>query len=223
MMTAALVLSGCAGHLALQQAPPSPSKPKPVGSPVASPAPAGSRPSIAVVEPGNYTAALKQHENALIRSLGSGALTSDNVDYYMEVEEADLRRRLSAGKQINITRKDQNIIIGPIGRAFSSGSAQIGDKLRASLNIVAPVFREFTKTLVIIHAYTDESGPTEYNRKLSMQRAAAVAHYLFKAGVSSGRLLAVGFGESGHDGSDGTAKELAKNRHIAIELTPLVR
>lgn len=225
----ALLLSACAGPAARQPAVPSPSKSKVMARPTASQATAATpqttiqQLSVMVLDPRNLSTARKKREDALTRHMDSDALTPNNVGYYMEVEEADLRRQLSAGAHIKIAKKDANIMIGPIGRAFSSGSSQLGGKLRTALDTIAPVLMEFSKTLVIIHAYTDESGPTEYNQALSIRRATAVAHYLLKAGVSSSRLLAVGHGETGKAVSNGTAKDRAKNRRILIELAPLVR
>ena len=177
---------------------------------------------IAVLNAKNYEAGRKHREDLLVTALGPAALSQDDVGYYTEVAEADLRRRLSAGRHVRVVKQNGKIVIGPLGGAFSSGSARIEDGLRATLDKVVPVFLEFSKTLVVVHAYTDARGAAKYNRKLSVRRALAVAHYLLKAGVASGRLVAVGHGETGPVASNNTATGRAENRRITIELDPLV-
>lgn len=232
-IAAALVLSACTAPAVKKReahAPPA-KKTTPAAhsastasQPVKAPPKRAARPlPIAVLNAKNYQAGRKHREDLLVKTLGPGALSKENVGYYMEVEEADLRRRLSTGMRVRVAKQNGNIIIGPLGNAFSSGSAQIGGGLRATLDKAVPVFLEFSKTLVVVHAYTDARGNAEYNRKLSVRRALAVVHYLLKAGVASGRLVAVGHGETGPVASNHTARGRAENRRITIELDPLGR
>ena len=232
VIAAALILSACAAPAAKkhQTATPSPAKSKSIAhSPMtalrSAQAVSGKttrRLGVAVLTAKDYLAGRKQRENILISRLGPEALSRNNVGYYMEVEEADLRRRLSSGAHARIARQNGGVIIGPIERAFASDSAQIGEQLGAILDTVAPVFREFSKTLVIIHAYTDASGSRAYNRKLSLRRGLSVARYLLKAGVAATRIIAVGHGELARDGTHGTARDRAEDRCVTIELAPLV-
>lgn len=232
IMAAVLGLSACAAPVAenQQSALPSTTKAKPTGSspstasgaekavPETKPRPLG----IAVLDTDNFGSGRKHRKDILVDRLGSDALSPNDVGYYMEVAEADLRRRLSDGIDVKVNKQNGNIVIGPIGAAFSSGSVQLGNRLRTALGKSTPVFLEFTKTFIIIHAYTDAKGAAAYNRKLSTRRALAVAHYLLKAGISSNRLAVVGHGESGPVASNHTPKGRAENRRITIELDPLV-
>ncbi len=47
-----------------------------------------------------------------------------------------------------------------------------------------------------IMSHTDSRGNDQYNKSLSQQRAQAVVNYLVKKGISRGRLVAKGYGES---------------------------
>ncbi|MGH9436882.1 MAG: OmpA family protein [Terriglobia bacterium] len=221
---AVVTLSACAGPGLKNQQPaaPSPSATAQVAK-AAERAPTR-RLTVAVLDSKNYKAGQKQRENDLIRVAGVAALAQDKVGYYMEVQEAELRRKLSPGTDVHITKQRENIVIGPVSGAFVPGSAHLADTIRNILGTVAPVFREFTKTLITIHAYTDSTASTGYNnRKLSQIRALAVAHYLIKTGISSERIVVVGHGESDPVASNATAKGRAQNRRVKIELQPLAR
>lgn len=224
-MAAALALAACAGPAAKKPGPSPTASTAATAAPAAKPPPAprteGRPLAIAVFGPQEYRAGRKRRDEALAKRLGADALGPDNVGYYMEVQEADLQRRLASGTQLRISKQDQRVVIGPIGRAFASESSRIGGRLGKQLDAIIPVIREFSKTLVVIHAYTDASGPARYNLKLSMRRALAVAHYLRKAGVDGGRIVAVGHGESGPDAAHKTPEGHAENRRITIELDPL--
>lgn len=233
---AVLALAACAGPTAKKPPSPATSSAAKSGTSVRSPAPGSgaakagpvsetaSRPlEIAVFDANDYRDGRKQREELLAKRIGDDALTPDDIGYYMEVQEAELRRRVSAGTNLRISGQDGRIVIGPIENAFASASAQVEDGLRAQLDAVVPVIKEFSKTLVVVHAYTDASGPAQYNRKLSIRRALAVARYLREAGIDGARLVAVGHGESGRDRPAATAKERAQGRRVSIELDPLVR
>jgi outer membrane protein OmpA-like peptidoglycan-associated protein len=70
---------------------------------------------------------------------------------------------------------------------------------------------------VSLEGFTDATGTSEINQRLSQQRALAVQQYLVANGVSADRLSAVGFGASrpisGRDGTHPT------NRRVEVRLS----
>ena len=55
--------------------------------------------------------------------------------------------------------------------------------------------RRFTNSKIIVAGHTDASGSANFNKRLSQERAKAVAHYLQKNfEISSDKLSIVGFG-----------------------------
>jgi len=75
-----------------------------------------------------------------------------------------------------------------------------------------------------VNGHTDHIGPAEYNDKLSLRRANAVADYLKSKGISADRLIINGFGESRPispnirpDGTDNPTGR-KKNRRTEIRL-----
>ena len=89
-----------------------------------------------------------------------------------------------------------------------------------------PVLDEAASTLkaqpdvrVNVDGYCDSIGKAQYNLKLSQLRAASVAGYLERAGISAGRLIARGFGKTNFVASNDTDQGRAQNRRV--ELVPL--
>jgi len=174
---------------------------------------------VAVLDPGDYKAGLKRRLDALLDREGS-ALGAADVGYYMEVQEAELKR-LTAGTGVSVRRRGKTLQIGPWNRAFASGSVQPAAATRKMLAAIVPMLKEYNRTLITVHCYTDSRGAAAFNRTLSRRRALAVAHRLIEAGVAAGRIVVVGHGESDPVASNATARGRARNRRIALELQPL--
>ena len=67
-----------------------------------------------------------------------------------------------------------------------------------------------------IHGYTDNIGDSEYNLKLSEQRAESVKNWFSKKGINSERIFIKGFGEVNPIGDNETEEGQIKNRRIEI-------
>ena len=65
-----------------------------------------------------------------------------------------------------------------------------------------------------IRGHTDAQGDADYNRELSQRRAEEVRSYLMQHGVSGGRLVARGFGESQLLLTDNSEHAHATNRRV---------
>ena len=86
----------------------------------------------------------------------------------------------------------------------------VADVLNAHLDI--PTVR--------VEGHTDQTGPADYNMKLSWRRAESVVRYLIaKGGVRADRLEAKGFGETRPLVPDATSEEdLARNRRVEFHV-----
>lgn len=97
---------------------------------------------------------------------------------------------------------------------FRSSSARIDDKSNRTLDALAKVAKGCSKGRIRVEGHTDSTGRAEYNKKLSQQRAEAVASYLTKAGMPKDRVEAVGYGQEKPVASNDTTDGRAKNRRI---------
>ena len=71
---------------------------------------------------------------------------------------------------------------------------------------------------VEIAAFTDSSGPADYNLKLSNLRANAVLQYLQDKSITRERLLAKGYGETQPKYPNDTDENMAKNRRVEFKI-----
>jgi outer membrane protein OmpA-like peptidoglycan-associated protein len=78
--------------------------------------------------------------------------------------------------------------------------------------------KENPQAYVVIHGYTDITGPASYNRTLSKRRAQAVKNYLQKRGVSSKHLKTIGHGAKFPAASNSTRAGRAQNRRVIMKL-----
>lgn len=164
----------------------------------------------------------ERRQRALIGA-GVGGLTGGGVGYYMDVQEAKLRKQLE-GTGVSVTRNGDEITLNmPSNVTFATNSADLNSQFFATLDSVALVLKEYDKTLVDVAGHTDNTGGQALNQELSQRRAATVGNYLVSRGVIVGRLVQQGFGYSRPVASNDTAEGRARNRRVEIVLSPLTQ
>lgn len=166
--------------------------------------------------------AKERRKRALIGASG-GALAGGSAGYYMDRQEQKLREELR-GTGVSVTREGDNITLNMPGNiTFATDSAALNPEFFDVLESVAKVIKEYEKTLVSVTGHTDSTGPDDYNQQLSERRAATVASYLNQRGVSTDRMVIIGYGEQRPIASNGTPEGRAKNRRVEITLEPLTQ
>lgn len=104
---------------------------------------------------------------------------------------------------------------------FQTGKADIDlDASKDQLTNLAKIMKAFPKLKLKIGGYTDNTGPAAANKKISGQRAEAVAKALGGMGVAKDRVESEGYGpEHPECPANDTDECKAKNRRIAIRVT----
>ena len=102
---------------------------------------------------------------------------------------------------------------------FDFNKYQIKADFYPHLNEIVTVLRENPTMVIEIQGHTDNVGSSQYNRKLSENRAKAVKNFLIKKGINDQRLIAVGFGFSRPKTTNRTEEGKALNRRV--ELLPV--
>ncbi len=170
---------------------------------------------------GAIVGAMKGDRRTALKGAALGAAAGGGVGYYMDVQEAKLRQRLS-GTGVSVSRVGNNLILNMPGNVtFNTDSSNINAGFYQVLDSVAIVLKEYSDTMVTVVGHTDSVGDAAYNQNLSEQRAQSVASYLRSQGVESQRFNVMGYGEQSPIASNSTKEGRAQNRRVEITLTPL--
>lgn len=154
---------------------------------------------------------------------GVGALAGTGVGYYMDQQDAALRKQL-VGTGVQVTRQGNNItLIMPGNVTFDTNSSMLKPSFYPVLDSVTKVVKEYQKTVLLVAGYTDSTGSASYNQLLSQQRAQSVANYIMAQGVNPKRLVVQGFGETHPLASNDTTAGRAQNRRVELTLEPLTQ
>jgi len=86
------------------------------------------------------------------------------------------------------------------------------------LDQVGGVMKSNPTIKVVIEGHTDSVGPADYNLRLSDSRANSVRDALIERGVDSGRMEAIGYGESKPISSNRSRRGRAANRRVEFNI-----
>lgn len=101
---------------------------------------------------------------------------------------------------------------------FPSGKSQLPDESTPLLTDINEIIKGIGARLVAVEGHTDSIGTTEFNQKLSTDRAISVANYM--AALDGGYQLGyVGYGESRPIASNETESGRAINRRVDLVIT----
>ena len=162
-----------------------------------------------------------ERNRRMLRDAGIGAIAGGGVGYYMDTQEAKLRKQLrSTG--VSVERDGDNInLIMPGNITFPTAGSSLKSDFYSVLDSVALVLEEFDKTIIAVAGYTDSQGSDSYNQKLSEDRAASVAAYLKGKKIVAARFEIIGFGEKNPIADNKTAEGRALNRRVELTLLPI--
>jgi outer membrane protein OmpA-like peptidoglycan-associated protein len=101
---------------------------------------------------------------------------------------------------------------------FDTDSATLDPSSFETLDRLAVAAKACPNMRIAIEGHTDSEGSVDYNQRLSVRRAQAVAAYLVKAGADSHQLEAVGYGVSRPAVPNDTPENMARNRRIEFNV-----
>lgn len=162
-----------------------------------------------------------ERKKRLLRDAGIGAIVGGGAGYYMDTQEAKLRKQLrSTG--VSVQRDGDNInLVMPGNITFPTNEDSLKADFYEVLDSVALVLEEFDKTIIVVAGYTDSKGSDTYNQSLSEKRANSVASYLKTKKVKPVRFEVVGFGEQNPIADNTTKEGRTLNRRVELSLLPI--
>ena len=124
----------------------------------------------------------------------------------------------AAGCPILFTPERTPVILR--GVTFETGKSALKPESNTVLDIVAQSLIANPDIRIEIAGYTDNTGSSATNLRLSQARAAAVQAYLASQGVAPGRMTAKGYGASSPIAANTTAAGRAQNRRVELHQLP---
>jgi outer membrane protein OmpA-like peptidoglycan-associated protein len=161
--------------------------------------------------------------NAKVIGAGIGALAGGAAGYYMDRQEAELRRQ-TAGTGVDVYRQGDELVLRmPSGITFPVDRYEIQPQFQSTLDQVAQTLSSYNQTYIDVLGHTDSTGSDAYNQALSERRAQSVSNYLVGRGVAQARIAARGYGESQPIASNDTDSGRAENRRVEIKVVPITQ
>jgi outer membrane protein OmpA-like peptidoglycan-associated protein len=148
-----------------------------------------------------------------------GGLGGTAVGYYMDKQKKELEGVLERQDRVERDGEALRVSLGS-DVLFDSGSARLQPGGEDKLREVAGVLQRYPRTSLEITGHTDSRGSDVSNQALSERRADAVREVLARQGVSSGRIVTRGAGESRPVATNETPEGRALNRRVEIVSRP---
>lgn len=162
-----------------------------------------------------------ERKKRMLRDAGIGALVGGGAGYYMDTQEAKLRKQLR-NTGVSVQRDGNNInLIMPSNITFATNGRDLNSQFYNVLDSVVLVINEYNKTTVVVSGHTDSTGSDAYNQKLSAERANSVADFLVTKKVNPARLEVIGMGEKAPIADNKTKQGRSMNRRVEIALFPI--
>src|SRR5438046_2906142 len=124
----------------------------------------------------------------------------------------------AAGCPILFTPERTPVILR--GVMFETGKSALKPESFTVLDIVAQSLNANPDIRIEIAGYTDNTGSSATNLKLSQARADAVRAYLGSKGVAPSRMVAKGYGAANPIAANTTAAGRAQNRRVELQQLP---
>lgn len=158
------------------------------------------------VLPANTDYALNVEKTGYLFYSKNFSLTSEAAEkaYQLKVELVPI----TAGQKVEL----ENVF-------FNSDSFEIDHKSNIELSSVHHFLESNPTVKISIEGHTDTEGDSQYNQRLSENRAKSVYTYLIDKGIDSSRLNYEGLGDTQPIASNDTEEGKAKNRRTEIRIT----
>lgn len=105
------------------------------------------------------------------------------------------------------------------GVKFKTNSDELLPNSYPKLDAVAELMKSHDDFKLKINGYTDNTGKSEYNHKLSHKRAKAAKARLVEDGIAASRITTHGYGEEKPIATNDTKEGRAKNRRVEFKVT----
>ena len=104
------------------------------------------------------------------------------------------------------------------GIFFATGKSDILPQSYNALQNLLELLRQHPDIRIELRGHTDNQGTADFNMRLSLARAEAVAQYLIARGIDSSRITTQGFGKTKPIADNSTPEGRSKNRRVEYQV-----
>jgi outer membrane protein OmpA-like peptidoglycan-associated protein len=135
-----------------------------------------------------------------------------------ERELAENRRLIDElrARGADVRPSDRGVVVNLPDVLFDFNSARLTREAARTARDIADVASTASGRTIAVEGHTDSIGTIEYNKRLSLNRARSVADALSREGVSRGRMVVRGLGESEPITTNATDSGRARNRRVEV-------
>jgi len=165
---------------------------------------------------------LDQRTNEADRAKGQVvAAQRQTLDAQRQTQDAERRTaQLEAQLKDLAAKKTERGMVITLGDVlFQTDQARLNQDGLGTARKLAKVLEENPGRSVLIEGFTDSTGSTEHNQKLSERRATSVRQTLEEMGVNRSRIAIRGYGEAYPIASNQTGEDRQLNRRVEIILS----
>lgn len=102
---------------------------------------------------------------------------------------------------------------------FPTGKSNLKPEAKGNLKQMADIMKKYPENVLTIKGFTDNTGTSRINEKLSQERAEAVKKELLLVGLNDLSISTIGFGPAQPVASNETPDGRSQNRRVEIEVT----
>ncbi len=148
----------------------------------------------------------------------SAAQVSEQKAQSAETDKTAMRARLEQQLNSILQTRDsaRGLIVSMSDVLFDTGKFTLLPGAREKLAKVAGILLAYPGLNIAVGGYTDNVGSTQFNQKLSEQRAGSVRDYLVQQGVAGNAVSATGFGDSAPVAANSNASGRQANRRVEL-------
>lgn len=154
-------------------------------------------------------------------SLDNSHDAMDETDRTLERQERELEENRRLIQQLksrgaDVRETSRGVVVNLPDVLFEFDSARLAGSARSTVRDIAEVAAQAGGRTISVEGHTDSVGTSEYNQRLSENRARAVAAELTAQGVPRSRLKTRGYGEGDPIASNRTDSGRARNRRVEV-------
>lgn len=129
------------------------------------------------------------------------------------IEKGDLKQEVTATDMLDALNKDGHVALYI---NFDTGKATIKPDSAPIIDQIAAMMKSSPALKLAVEGHTDNVGDAKKNKKLSEDRANAVAQAIAEKGIEKSRMSSAGFGAEKPVGDNKAESGRAKNRRVEL-------